>query len=783
MNWKRFTILICSIVGVVGIIKLAEACGWDYDPYEEASFFLSSINNKPLFLPFHYKDNSAIYNDEEVPSLSNIKNEINRKSWEKYTANAVPDADIDSFVYRYSRADVQHIYEHIRKGYTLKVPAVVAANKFTQWLISHKDHEAALYLAFAKACEPHAAEPDYNWNEHTYKYESNKRDSAAMQELVHEGIKRVVNTKNRELKLRYAYQTMRMAFYSGEYTQTLMLFNTLVTPSHHFLYFRCLSLRAGALFKTNKKAEAAFLYSHVFDSSDELKTEAHLGFRWATNGDLKKVLPLCRSNHQKAVLHLMKGMYDFDGDTKTMFAALKNTYALDPKTNGIDVLMTRIINKMEYHLIQEILKPDPANKDLYSQLTSFAKGAATDGKSGTPAYWRLAASYLYLAGGDWQNCKKQLDLAAKKMSTKESVVHNTITALYMIRNAGKISTTTEADLLPILKQLELRNQDIKSDNSDYSLMMVHILSKAYLQQQDTVKALFCMSKYNAHNNYLASYTAFWPSYLEGWDLMERMSIAQLQEAEHFLNSNIKTSYEQWLTDRSRITAGILWELAGTKYIRQHQFAKAIILLQKVPDSLLRRWTLPDVLVSHISDRSDWNKSDRRVLYSKLTLARRMADLQNRLEEDPKDARAAYQYANGLYSISYYGKAVHAHSYYRSTSDNRAYYQSKERNSSNYEDNEFYGLGQAEHYYKQAFANTADPEQKARCLFLAAKCWQKNCPVKNEEEYFFGDEQLYYKNALRNPYFSQMKNGYANTTFFKKARGTCSYLRDYIRAGR
>lgn len=778
MNWKRFTILICSIAGVVGIIKLAEACSDYFDPYEESSFFLNSVNNKPVFLPFYYTGNTAAYSDYE--EQTNIKNDVNRKSWKKYTANAVPDADIDSFVYRYKAKDVHNIYEHISKGYTLKVPAVVGANKFTKWLISHKDHDAALYLAFAKTCEPHAAEPEYSWNETTHNYESKKRDSAAMQELVHEGIKRVISTKNSELKLRYAYQTMRMAFYSGEYAQTQMLFNTLVAPSRHFLYYRCLSLRAGALFKTNKKAEAAYLYSHVFDSSDELKEEAHISFRWATNGDLKKVLTLCRTNHQKAVLHLMKGMYDFDGDTKTMFAALKNAYALDPKTNGIDVLMTRIINKMEYHLIQEILKPDPANKDLYSQLITFAQRAATDAKSGTSTYWRLAASYLYLAGADGQNCKKQLDLAAKNMTPKESVVHNTITALYLVRKSGKITATTEADLLPILQQIETRNKGVNYYNSDYYLMMVHLLSKAYLQQQDTIKALYCISKYHSSNSDYRNYGVYQPYYFEGWDLMEKMSFTQLQETENFINSSTKTPYEQWLANKPAVTTGILHELAGTKYIRQHQFTKAAVMLQKVPDSLLRSWVLPDALVSHISERSDWNKSDSGVLYNKLTLARRMADLQARLDENPKDARAAYQYANGLYNISYYGKAVHAHTYYRSTYEPRAYYQSKERKNSSYEDHQYFGLGEAEHYYKVAFENSTDPEVKARCLFMAAKCWQKNCPVDDSlEGYYYYNNDLYYVNSLHNPYFARLRKGYSNTAFFSNAAENCSYLRDYM----
>jgi hypothetical protein len=365
------------------------------------------------------------------------------------------------------------------------------------------------------------------------------------------------------------------------------------------------------------------------------------------------------------------------------------------------------------------------------------------------------------------------------MTTKESIVHNTITALYLVRKSGNITASTETDLLPILQQIETRNKGVNYYNSDYYLMMVHLLSKAYLQQQDTIKALFCISKYFSGTRGYTNYGVYGPFYFEGWNLMENMSIAQLQQTENFLNKNTKTPYEQWLANKPAITAGILNEIAGTKYIRLHQFTKATVLLQKVPDSLLQKWVLPDLLVSHITERSEWNKSDSGVLYNKLTLARRMADLQAKLDENPNDARAAYQFANGLYSISYYGKAVHAHAYYRTSSDYKGYYQSKERKNIGYEDKQHCGLSEAEHYYKLAFENSTDPEVKARCLFMAAKCWQKNCPINDSIDYYYIDPNMYYINALKNPYFASLKKGYSNTSFFKNADNNCSYLHDYI----
>ena len=133
-------------------------------------------------------------------------------------------------------------------------------------------------------------------------------------------------------------------------------------------------------------------------------------------------------------------------------------------------------------------------------------------------------------------------------------------------------------------------------------------------------------------------------------------------------------------------------------------------------------------------------------------------------------------------MSYYGKADEAYTYYRSSSDDDAYYQTESRTKMAEDDKDFYGLHSAEKYYQQAFEHSADKEMKARCLFMAAKCWQKRCPVPctGTDSWFWGSgNDAYFVYSLQSPYFTQLVQDYKGTEYFNRAFSTCSYLRAYV----
>ena len=92
---------------------------------------------------------------------------------------------------------------------------------------------------------------------------------------------------------------------------------------------------------------------------------------------------------------------------------------------------------------------------------------------------------------------------------------------------------------------------------------------------------------------------------------------------------------------------------------------------------------------------------------------------------------------------------------------------------------------AEEYYKKAFDLTKDRNFKARCLFMMAKCDQKQIPVPswdNARDYddYQNQQKAYSKRIVANSaIFPTLAKEYATTPFYKEAYNTCSYLKDFV----
>ncbi|KAK6024861.1 putative dGTPase [Ostertagia ostertagi] len=521
-------------------------------------------------------------------------------------------------------------FDSERTTYQQIADKAVAGNGFTKWVITAKDLEALGYLMYAKQCEP-LVNTAGDWD-------APERDTVKMGKLIRNGLQLQKAAKKDFIRDRYNYQVIRLAFYAGNPSLALDLYNTLAASNtgNSEIQARTLALKGGALFRLKRKPEAAYCYALAFDKSDNIKTTSFQSFDWCVGKDATPVLKLCKTPHEKAVVWVMNGLHHYDQGLPSMQAA----YQADPSVAGLDVVMTREINKTEERYQARVLSSD-------RNLT--------------------ASSY-------WFN--------------------------------------------------------------DYA------------------------SYYNGD---------------EGKASEEKNKNEKLQDARSFLQRSAKTDFERWLIDSVGYTTASLTELEGTKYLRRFEFEKAAASFSGLGDSA----DLPDPFIAHISDKYELDPIDTKTLYSKLTFARKMAGLQKKINAAPNDAQALFQYATGLYSISYYGKSTYNVTYYRSSTDPLSYFNSDQRKSAPVYTQEYYGAITAEKLFAQAAANTTDAELKGKALFMAAKCWQKRCETGKAQSYYDQDMiKLYYNNSLNNPYFKQLKNEASSTKLYQEALNTCGYFNDY-----
>ena len=134
-------------------------------------------------------------------------------------------------------------------------------------------------------------------------------------------------------------------------------------------------------------------------------------------------------------------------------------------------------------------------------------------------------------------------------------------------------------------------------------------------------------------------------------------------------------------------------------------------------------------------------------------------------------------------MSYYGKAHRAYDYYRASTDDMGYYASASRDALPAYAREYYSVSIALDNYLAAYRNSTDREMKARCLFMAAKCWQKSAKLpetaKGQSSYWLYGSTDYYGYSIKCPYFTDLLK-YKDTKFFTSAYNTCSYFKDYVK---
>ncbi len=808
--------------------KILHACGDFFEPYDySTSFFLNDINNDPAFSSFYFTSSApyydyagwgmgSAYGGKWMGQYLNCKTEDyvedpNISEWFAYTKQKVSRADIDSFVYKFSNKEIAACIFHLKDESSSPATLRVKQNQFTKWLIKNKEVGAINYLVYAKKCEPLVTDNDY-YSIENGGWRSVKRDTSKFDELVNEGLQLRSKTGSSFLKLRYTYQLLRLTLYNGRGQQTIRMFDQLIGNKVYdgIMYNRCLGLKAGAIFRSGDSSQigyAAYLYSRVFERSDEMKEKAYISFEWCGEKSINGALKFCKNDHEKAVVYLMNALYEHAGEEREGLALMQKAYKLDPNLRGLDVVMTRELNKLEERVYpKKLLKKEKLDaaifmrypeffagldtaKEQYEKymrgLDEFARKVISDDKNVHKAYWCMTSAYLNMMLLNTADAEKQLRLATKyKMTTAETDEYNVIEALRIANSNQLITERTEEELLPYLKYIEHRALTSGPFNEVHHDMMEAILAAAYLHQKDTVKAIYCLSR--SQKNFCTENgkkTDDWYSGLDvdhGFDdapghLLQHM---RLDTIKTFILKKNKTAYEQWLTQSSYYTVDELNELDGTKYIRQHEFGKAAAVLAKVPKQILNEKGLPDPFAECLLDTMGWEEPKKGS--NKYLFAKKMNELQKTIAAHPKDADAMYKYATGLYNIAYYGKAWSACEYYRRSTDECGWYASPDRKKLPSFRKAYYDAVEPEAYFVAAYKVTQSKGLKAKCLFMAAKCWQKRCPYSKDSYYDYSSNNPYYQNSLKNPYFKELTGKYGKTGFYDVAYNTCSYLRDYMR---
>jgi hypothetical protein len=387
---------------------------------------------------------------------------------------------------------------------------------------------------------------------------------------------------------------------------------------------------------------------------------------------------------------------------------------------------------------------------------------------------------------DFSSAKKYLAAAQKLTLTQKAKDQLMMTDLLVtISEKDKIDAAFEDQILPAVQWLRQRARDEKPANVSYwevnqwadfyRNLMTDVLAKRYHRQNDLQKEVLCVGAANAANK---SY-----DYPDAVNFMrQKMVSADVEKMFALLESNKLNKFESWLISNNSLKKSDVIDFAGTAYLRDYNYSKAIEWFSKASDKKsLSINTNP--FIDLLYDQEERLPVEAKFSSSKLAFAQEMQKLLQQAQADkPNAGKNYYKYALGLYNMTYYGHAWRLVEYYRSGSD--GYYIPKDATAFQ---KEYYGAYSAFDYFEKAMNASADKNFKARCLFMMAKCSQKQVRQPRYDDYkgdnyydqMESDNKVFFQKFKYNKYFPQLVKEYGNTPFYKEAYNSCSYLKDFV----
>lgn len=769
MNWKRFTIFLSSLFAlIIGGVAYVFSCGPEPDPYDYyANFYNPNIPSQPGFEPFYYTALSPFFGSETPEET------LNMAEWKDFFGGKVPEKDIREFIYTYTRPAMTALYMHIEKGSPLQLPDSFKNNALTKYFIQSADKETLGYLMFAKQCEPHAAGPE-GWDEV-------KRDSLTMIRLSRNGVQLFKACKNPHLRERFAFQSIRLAHYCNAYEQALEYYDSLKTPagSTSLIHYKIEGLRAGALRRTGKPAQSAYLFSRVFENAPSQREMAYRNVHY-TDAPEDAVVPFCKNNREKATVAAIYALHTTEINTD----GLRKVYALDPQSPMLDVLLSREMNKLEEDYFTTMLERDAGRQMSYYGAENQSDHSAVlavqqlldelagGGKVKEPALWQISSAYISNALKDYAGARKRLEAASKnnlRPALKDQL--EVVKLLVTINEQPVIDAAFENKLLESLRwldtkvtgtitnpfQLSANEVDTYYFKRMYRNLLDLVVSARYAKQNNFARKALVLAKRDKVLPYAYSYySVSAPDYMR--DSLQSQHLLALYNGHQ---SKKKTPFEQYLYEQLAMSNKEIGEMIAVNYVRIHQFQDAVEWFKRSTSSRYATLAFTPQLTDYGYDDADSTHENR---ISQQQFAERMLELEKQMKKKP-DAKVYFEYATGLFSISYYGHAYQFSAGYRPSTD----WYSQEDDQTPFR-KQYFGCYRAEEYYKKAADAATDKEFKAECLYMAARCAQKHLPRDGDMEW--------YRLAVMNPYFPELYKNFRQTQFYQERMRQCGYLRDF-----
>ncbi|GJM36255.1 MAG: hypothetical protein DHS20C18_52560 [Saprospiraceae bacterium] len=747
--------IVAMLVFLLAPVPISRACGPIDRSFYGYSFINPAIVNlRTTYAPFILDLYEQFFKQPEIQLKDNLT------EWRERFCNKATMADLQYVIYEVSAGTLEEIKSTIgNKTIPLNyLGPEIANNSFVKYLYRNKCIETLDYLIFAKRCEPHVVARKA--------WDDREKDRSAMQDLIDLGQRAFMRTESHYFRLRYAYQLLRLAHYAGKFSQVLELYDFLmpkIDSDPSLIDYWIMGHRAGALMALGKNVEASYLFSRIFEKCPSKRESAFRSFKIKTNEEWKQCLLLCKNDHEKAILYLLRA----ESAQSQLVPEMLEVYALDPTNPSLELLTLRELQKLEKNLLGYEFNdkkeqnrryhniPQPGIGQRVIDLQAFVRKVQEDGIVKRPAFWKIIEGYLELLAGDRYYARETFS-EAKKM-VKNDTLRSQLETFELVMKIDTMDQVTEKDELDFMT-MRRKNVYFKA-YPDFNDFLRDKLASLYQARGAEGKAFMC--------------------YYEFADLLPNPKIEVIEDLLEIANrDSTSNAFEKSMILKATGTTirNELLDLKASYQLSQNRPEAALEAFRQIPEKEWDNYGLYNPFVPRVIDCVKCPIPDTLQVFNKAELLQKFVDLEYeaRSELDPnKSARIYMKLGLGWYNMTYFSYSWRVMDYFRSGSSILRSKYGNENNIINYLDFPFgnrenFDCSKALAYFERASLRATDPEIKAQAIFLAAKC---------EQNYYYANKNLGTAQTFNN--FQMLVSDYSKTKFYDRLITECKYFATYV----
>ncbi len=742
--------------------QISKGCGPFELKFEGYSFLNPKIvNTNATYAQYFLRFNDLI---PTYDSLQIIQQDENIREWSERFCKMYTPKELKTVIYKATANDIKRLRNAV-KDKKATLPVRLNGNAFADHLRDEKCLEVINYLIFAKQCEPHVVAED-GWS-------TPKRDIEAMQKMVARGKKAFYKTESHYVRLRYAYQIIRLAHYAKGYKATLKLHDELVRKVHanpSLIDYWIMGHKAGALRKLGRNVEASYLYSLIFENCPSKRQSAFQSFYIKNNEQWKELMLLCKSDKERATLFTIRANTD---DSRAV-EEMEQIYRLEPTNENLELLLVKEITKLERDLLgidfndnkkrnQRNFKFPRKDAGIYlTKLKKFVKKCINEKEVNNLDLWKVADGYLTFLGGDYYEADLTFKKIANNLPTDKKELKEQLEvaqlALKIAQLDDDLGLSDENEIGNIIKE-----NPYYWDYKDFPDYLNDKLGDVFLKSKQKGKAFRLKHPLEA--------------------LKMNPDLEIIEDLLKICDKDIKSNLEEVFVKKDGLTTikSDLLTLKGIEMFNNDKIEAALETFRKIPRNDRDNDPKLNPFHEHIIDCVHCPLADT-LVYDRVGILDEILKLeyQGRAHLET-GASAFYQLGNAYYNMTYFGDSWRAADMFRSGA-NWQYANPENRyftTASELGNIENMKMDKARKYYETALELARDKELAARTCFMLAKCDLNDFYMDKNTRYNPYNNEIPILPETYNKYYLRFNTEFNDTEFYKEAIEECLFLKAYL----